>query len=239
MKKILLVSSSKVFLNRNTTLLGRRGLRLFNAKRGDEALKLHEELHFDLLIVDFKLEDMGGVDLCSLIRKREKPQQTVTILACQNIQNHLELAEACGACATVVKPIDPVELLKKVGSFLDVQLGRRHRVELKVKVLCRDHKLEFFCLSRDISTSGILIQTEQHLELESRLTCQFTLPTSYHVEAEGKVIRSTKAMDGLLHFGISFVAIPKPSQQEIFNYVNSVITPMPILHDVLSGVQGS
>jgi len=238
-KKILLVSSSKVFLNRNTTLLGRRGLRLFNAKSGDEALKLHKELLFDLIIVDFKLEDMGGVDFCSHISKREKSQQAFTVLACQNIKSHLELAEKCGAHATLVKPIDPVKLLTKVGSFLDVQLGRRHRVELKVKVLCKDHKLEFFCLSRDISTSGILIQTEHQLELESRLICQFTLPTSYHVEAEGKVIRSTKAIDDLLHFGISFIAIPKPSQQEIFNYVNSVITPMPIFHDVLSEAQGS
>lgn len=230
MKKVLLISSSEVFLNRNTTLLGRRGLQLFNTKRGDEALKLHEELLFDLIIVDFNLEDMGGVDFCSLLSKREQSPQVVTILACQNSKSHLDLAEQCGARATLIKPIDPVNLLKKVGSFLDVQLGRRHRVELKVKVLCKDHNLEFFCSSRDISTSGILIQTEQQLELESRITCQFTLPTSYHVEAEGKVIRSTKAMDGLLHFGIGFIAIPMASQQEIFNYVNSVMSPIPIFH---------
>jgi len=209
-------------------------MQLFNATRGDEALKLHEEILFDLIMLDFELEDMGGVDFCALISKREKSEQAVTILTCQNTKSQIKLAEQCGASAILLKPIDPAQLLKSVGSFLDVQLGRRHRVELRVKVLCKDHKLEFFCLSRDISTTGILIQTEHQLELESRLTCQFTLPTSFHVEAEGKVIRSTKAIDASLHYGISFIVIPMFSQQEIFNYVNSIITPMPIFHDIMS-----
>jgi CheY-like chemotaxis protein len=214
-------------------------LKLFDTTRGEEALNLHNEHNFDLIISDFKLEGMDGVDLCSLISKREQTEQVVTILACHNIKSHLELGEQCGASATVIKPIDPDKLLKAVGSFLDVQLGRRHRVELKVKVLCKDHKLEFFCRSRDISTSGILIETDQHLQLESRLTCQFTLPTSSYVEAEGEVIRSAKEKDGSLHYGITFIDIPTPAQREIFNYVNSITVPDPIFHDIMSSANGA
>ena len=224
MKKILLVSASNVFLKRNTNLLIRRGLQLFGTTSGEEALYLHKELNFDLIISDFNLEDMGGFELCSLIRNRENSQQVFIILACQDIKGHLELVERCGASAIILKPIDPIQLLKTVGSFLNVQIVRSHRVELRVKVFCKDTNLEFFCLSHDVSDTGMLIQTEHELELESRIICQFTLPPAYPVEAGGEVIRSTREMDGSHLYGIRFNDIQMSSQRAILDYVHSIIT---------------
>lgn len=227
MKKVLLVSAYSLFIGRNTSLLMRRGLQLFNATSGAAAQKLHKKHAFDLIVSDFKLEDMEGFELCALIRKREDSQQVAIILACQDSKDHLELVGQCGASAIIVKPIDPVQLLKLVGSFLDLQLVRSHRVELRVKVLCQDQKLEFFCLSHDVSNTGILIQTEYQLELESRIICQFTIPPSYPVEAEGKVVRSTRELDGSHLYGVRFTDIQMTSQRAILNYVSSIIASAP------------
>jgi len=224
MKKILLASASKVFLKRNTNLLMRRGLQLCNTTSGEEALNLHKELDFDLIISDFELEDVGGVELCSLIRKREDSQQVFIILTCQDIKGHLGLVEQCGASAIILKPIDPIQLLKTVGGLLNLQLVRSHRVELRVKVFCKDQNLEFFCLSHDVSDTGILIQTEHELELESTIICQFTLPPTYSVEAQGIVIRSTREMDGSHLYGVTFIDIQMSSQGAIINHVNSIMT---------------
>jgi len=225
MKKILLVSASEVFLKRNTNLLMRRGLQLFSTTSGEETLYLHKELSFDLIISDFNLEDMGGFELCALIRNRENSRQVVIILTCQNIKGHLELVELCGASAIILKPIDPIQLLKVVGDFLNMQIVRSHRVELRVKVICKDQNLEFICLSHDVSDTGILIQTEHELELESRIICQFTIPPSCPVEAEGKVVRSAREMDGSHLYGVRFIDIQMSSQRAILNYVNSIIGP--------------
>src|SRR6185369_1047403 len=219
MKKILLVSASKVFLKRNTNLLIRRGLQLCNTTSGEEALNLHKEFDFDLIVSDFKLEDMGGFELCSLIRKKENSQQVFIILTYQDIKGHLGLVEQCGASAIILRPIDPMQLLKTVGSLLSLQLVRSHRVELRVKVLCKDQNLEFFCLSHDVSNTGILIQTEHQLELEGRIICQFTLSPSYPVEVEGIVIRSAREMDGSYLYGVRFIDIQMSSQRAILNYV--------------------
>ena len=219
MKKILLVSASKVFLKRNTNLLIRRGLQLFGTTSGEEALYLHKELNFDLIISDFNLEEMRGFELCSLIRNRENSRQVFIILTCQDIKGHLGLVEQCGASAIILRPIDPMQLLKTVGSLLSLQLVRSHRVELRVKVLCKDQNLEFFCLSHDVSNTGILIQTEHQLELEGRITCQFTLSPSYPVEVEGIVIRSAREMDGSYLYGVRFIDIQMSSQKAILNYV--------------------
>jgi CheY-like chemotaxis protein len=222
--KILLVSASEVFLKRNTNLLIRRGLQLFNTTSGEETLYLHKELNFDLIISDFKLDDMGGFELCSLIRKRENSQQVSIILTCQDVKGHLGPAEQCGASAIILKPIDPIQLLKTVGSFLNMPIVRSHRVELRVKVFCKDKNLEFFCLSHDVSDTGILIQTEHELELESRIICQFTLPPSYPVEAGGEVIRSMREMDGSHLYGVRFIDIQMSPQRAILDYVHSIIT---------------
>jgi len=234
LKKVLLVSAYSHFLERNTALLMRRGLRLFNTAHGEEALALHKEHNFDLIVSDFKLEDMAGAKLCSLIRNRENSQQAAIILTYQDIKGQLELVEQCGASAIILKPIDPIQLLKIVGSFLDLQLVRSHRVELRVKVLCTDQALEFFCLSHDVSNTGILIQTEHQLELESRIICQFTIPPSYPIEAEGIVIRAAREMDGSHLYGIRFIDIQTSSQRAIINYVNSIMASASDSHDKVS-----
>ena len=163
MKKILLASEYKLFLERNSNLLTRSGLQLFTATRGEEALDLHAEYNFDLIFSDFKLEDMDGDKLCSLVRSKEGARQVVVVLACQNIEDRLELVEQCGASAIILKPIDPVKLLNTIGHFIDVKLLRSHRVELRVKVLCKEQNLEFFCISHDVSNTGILIETKHLL----------------------------------------------------------------------------
>jgi len=232
LKRVLLVSAYSQFLERNAALLMRRGLQLFNAVTGEEALALHEEHEFDLIVSDFKLADMEGSRLCSLIRNREITQQVAIILACQDSKGHLETVEPCGASAIITKPIDPTLLLKMVGSFLDLQLIRSSRVEFRVNVLCKDQKLEFICLSRDVSNTGILIQTEQLIELGRRMTCQFTVPPSYPVEAEVIVIRSTREMDGSHLYGVRFIDIQMSAQRAIHNYVSSIITSSPNSNDI-------
>lgn len=236
MKKILLVSESEAFLQRNAKLLGRRGLKLFDSRSGEEALNQHKEHNFDLIFSDIKLTDMCGVDFCSSISKSDTTQQAYTILTCHNIKRQLERGEQSGASSIIIKPIDPTHLLNAVGSFLEVQLDISHRAELRDKVLCKTQALEFIGLSRDISTTGILMETEHQLELDSSVTCELTLPSLHKINAMGKVIRSIKAVSGTNLYGIRFIDIRIPSQREIFNYINSTLAPASLFHNTSDGL---
>jgi len=76
LKKILLVSSSKSFLVRNRNLLTREDFQLTTSQSGAEALQLHQEHHFDLIMADLHLHDMGGDTLCATLRTGEIAKNT-------------------------------------------------------------------------------------------------------------------------------------------------------------------
>jgi len=222
MKKVLLVSAYKLFLKRNTALLMRRGFQLFSATSGAEALKLHEEHHFDLILADLKLEDMGGCTLCSLIRKGESSQHVPIIITCHNIPGSIERVEQSSASAMLIKPVDPFNLLETVGGFIDMQIGRSKRVVLNVKVISKAHMQEFFCLSHDISNTGILFETDYQLALGSRITCQFTLSGICRIEAEGEITRFMIAAECKNIYGVKFIALPLTCRKAIDTYIASI-----------------
>jgi len=186
MTKILLVSGYISFLTRNSNLLRNRVFQIFTAKSGGEALKLHQEHHFDLMLVDFKLEEMGGCTLCSLIRKSEHASQVPIIITCHNIPGSIERVSKCGASKMLLKPVEPITLMESISAFLDSPLIRSKRVVLKVNVLSTAYDQEFSCFSHDLSNTGILIETDYQLAIGSRITCKFTLENISDIEIDGE-----------------------------------------------------
>jgi CheY-like chemotaxis protein len=225
MKKVLLASASKAFLSRNTNLLMHRGLRLFTTSRGEDALRMHEDTLFDLILSDLELEDMGGCTLCSQVRSGGDSASVPVILTCLNIADNLERVEKSGASAMLLKPVDPLQLLETVARFIDLPIGAHKRVVLNVKVTVRDSSAVFFCLSEDISTTGILLMTEYHLELGSRITCQFILPGSLEIEATGEVVRSMSTLKRRTYYGVKFGDIPLSCRRAIADFVASSAQP--------------
>jgi len=221
MKKVLLASASKVFLRRNSNLLMKRGFQLFTSLSGAEALNLHQEHHFDLILADFRLEDMGGCTFCNLLHKDEKSLHVPVILTCHNIESSIERAGESGASAILLKPIDPMQLLGTLGNLIGLQLGRSKRVVLRVNVFSKDQILEFTCLSHDISTTGILLETDHQLALKSRIICRFSLPENGHIEADGQVIRCMSGVECENLYGVKFIALPLSSRRAIDDYIAS------------------
>jgi CheY-like chemotaxis protein len=207
----------------------RRGFEIFTTTSGKEALKLHAEHHFDLIFIDFKLTDMNGCILCSLIREREDSRNVPIIITCHNFPGSIDRVEQSGANVMILKPVEPINLLEKIGSFLDVQLGRSRRVILDVLVISKASGLEneFMCHSHDISNTGILLETEQLLAAGSSITCRFTLPNVCQIETEGKIARCMTAQECDYLYGVNFVAMPLSCRNAIDSYIASLPNPLP------------
>lgn len=224
MKKVLLVSRYMPFLTRNSSLLKNRGFQIITSTSGGEALKLHKEHHFDLLIVDFKLEEMGGCTLCSLLRKGDIFPQVPVIITCHNLPGSLERVAECGASRMLLKPIEPFSLMEAVSGFLDLSLFRSKRVVLKVSVLSKAYEQEFFCFSRDLSNTGILIESDFQLAIGSRITCKFTLKGYCDIEAVGEVARMMTGSECENLYGVKFIALPLSCRKNIDNYIAAIET---------------
>jgi CheY-like chemotaxis protein len=225
MKKVLLVSAYMLFLKRITTLLTGRGFRLFTAASGTDAFKLHKEHNVDLILLDFKLEEMSGCTFCRLIRKGKDSPLVPIIMTCHNIPGSIESAEQSGADVVLIKPVEPLKLMETIGRFLDLEIGRNKRVVLKVKVVSKIYGLEFSCLSHDISNTGILLETDYELALGSHIVCQFSLPNVCQIETEGVITRFMIAADCKNLYGVKFVALPLSARKNIDSFIASMPPP--------------
>lgn len=223
MKNILIVSSSATFLDRNATLLRRSDFKILTAVNSGEAQSFFESEQIDLLFLDYKLGDCAGEQFCTLIRGGHYRSRTVILLVCNDSEADFVRLKDCGADALIARPIKPLQLIKTVGQFLAVQLVRSRRVSLRVKVISLKEAVEFFCISHNISLTGMLIETEFSLETGSTIICQFSLPGSIDVETEGEIVRSSRTMDGAHLYGIHFTTLGRRFRHEIDLYIASVV----------------
>jgi response regulator RpfG family c-di-GMP phosphodiesterase len=223
MKKILIVSSSNSFIERNDTLLRRSLFQLFSATTAVEAAKILQQESVDLVLIDIHLTDMDGEAFCRQIRNNEAVRKPFILLVCQDSADEFARLKLIGADALLARPIMPLQLIKTVGQFLTVQLVRSRRVSLRVKVRSMMQPDEFFCLSHNISITGMMLETDHFLETGSTIVCQFNLPGSTQIETEGEIVRSTRSLDGAYQYGICFTALSRHFRQEIDGYIAAVV----------------
>ncbi len=70
MKAILFVDDNKVLARMSCEILRRHGYRAECVHNGCEALARFEDETFDLLVTDYRMEGMNGVELAGLIRQK-------------------------------------------------------------------------------------------------------------------------------------------------------------------------
>lgn len=223
MKNILIASSSSTFTERNSTLLRRSDFRIFTAESSVDAMALVNSEVIDLILLDIQLSDQTGETFCNQVCRMELDPRSVILLVCQDSNDDFQRLKESGADALIARPIKPLQLIKTVGQFLTVQLVRSRRVSLRVKVISRKDAVEFFCLSHNISLTGMLIETEFSLELGCNIICQFSIPGSIDVESEGEIVRSARTMDGAHQYGIHFTSLNRAFRHEIDLYIASIV----------------
>lgn len=116
MKKIIIASALKPFIEKERSILQRADFRIFTATSGEEALKIHRGEKADMIIADLDMPGIGGDKLCSVIRGDEALKKVSIIIVCTNRQSDLERCSSSGANSYITKPIVPAQLVETVQS---------------------------------------------------------------------------------------------------------------------------
>ncbi|MDQ7040291.1 MAG: sigma-54 dependent transcriptional regulator [Rhodothermus sp.] len=123
---ILLVDDEHLLHTLFERLFTRHGMRLtscYNALKAMEVLK--KEAHaFDLVITDFKMPDMDGLELLAYIREEHPDLQVIMITAHANVQ-HAVRAMQNGAIDYIPKPFSTEELVERVQAALARRRARQ------------------------------------------------------------------------------------------------------------------
>lgn len=134
---ILLVDDDPFTIRVLSDSLEEMGYSVVTAKNGREALELAGNGDYPLVLSDWVMPEMDGIELCRRIRSSQCPQYTYIILltsldARDNIIQGLE----AGADEYLVKPVNPAELtvrLKTARRIIDLERSlNKSLVEIKI-----------------------------------------------------------------------------------------------------------
>lgn len=124
---VLVVDDNDAARYAKTRILNRAGLLVIDAANGDTALQLAHEQHPDLVLLDMKLPDIHGMEVCRMLKQ---DPDTSSILVLQTSASYLSSADKIrgldgGADNYLFEPIEPEELVANVRALL--RLGRVER----------------------------------------------------------------------------------------------------------------
>ncbi|MDT8859861.1 response regulator [Alkalihalobacillus sp. MEB130] len=122
MKRLLVTDDEDVLRMLIVDTLEDEGYEIDEATDGEEALNMYEEQHYDLLILDYMMPRMTGLEV--LKKVREKPsnhthQKILMLTAKGQATDKQEMFEN-GADSILIKPFSPLELIDTVKNLIKV-----------------------------------------------------------------------------------------------------------------------
>lgn len=120
-RDILLVDDDSTMLYLLGAFLEYKGFAVTTASGGIKALEALEHNKFRMMITDFNMPEMNGVELATWVRKRHADLPVVMVTA-SSMTHVVEAAAEAGISHIVSKPLDLKRLVAVVSSVL--QAGR-------------------------------------------------------------------------------------------------------------------
>jgi CheY-like chemotaxis protein len=221
MKKILLVSHQEAFLERNKNLLNRAGFLIVTATSAEGAMVIYRIQPVDLIISVLELPGMGGDAFCSQLRQDKVLRQAPFLLVCYDTEASLARVAECGANAYVTRPVLPDLLLKEMGRFLDIPTRREYRATFQALIHGQSGSLSFTGMTRNISVTGILCETDTRLSQGDIITNLCVEIEGETVDADGRVVWCDQQPDGMFNYGVHFTRLSDSSREAIRHFVET------------------
>jgi len=116
---VLLVEDEKSIVTLIKYNLEKEGFKVFCAETGEDALKIIKEKTLDVVILDWMLPDVSGIEVCRQIKKDKKLKNVpVLILTAKGEPDDKIKGLEVGADDYVTKPFNNKELLLRIKSLI-------------------------------------------------------------------------------------------------------------------------
>jgi two-component system response regulator HydG len=117
MAAILLVEDDLTFSRILEGFLSKHGYQITVSNKGKDGLKVFESRAFDMVLLDYRLPEMTGMDVLFEIRKSNQTVPVVIMTSFTDIRTAVKAIKA-GAFEYITKPVNPDELLMIVQQAL-------------------------------------------------------------------------------------------------------------------------
>jgi two-component system, OmpR family, alkaline phosphatase synthesis response regulator PhoP len=121
-KKILIVDNERhirTLLKQSLYQVQKQGVKLITAEDGQQALKMIDAEHPDLVFLDLMMPGLNGFDVCRLIKSDHRVRNTyVIILTARSQSVDKAMGNIVGADEYIVKPFDPDMVARRAQQIL-------------------------------------------------------------------------------------------------------------------------
>ena len=229
-KKILLVDDVNLFIELEKTFLQRKeAFEILTAINGEEALKIVENEHPDLVYMDLHMPGMNGDECCRLIKAAERNRNipVVMVTSAGSDEDKSRCIEA-GCDGVITKPINRTMFLSFAKRYLDVNERKEPRYASHIKIKFgeqRDMLLTDYTVN--INTGGIFVSSTKLFPVGTHLVLEFSLPGIVKVvSCRTRVAWVNEGVPPLkrdlpVGMGLGFVGISLDEMNAIREYINS------------------
>jgi CheY-like chemotaxis protein len=221
MKKVLIAKDIHAILEQDDTFLNRTDILVLVAATNDEALKIHRSERVHLIMTQLDMPGMSCEQFCSAIRDDEDLRTVSMLMVCPNTPAAIERSRQCRANAVLLHPVHPLVLAVKAQQLLDIAARETIRVLLRANVDGSVGGEVFYCRSRNISATGMLVESDKPLADGARLSCLFYLPDATKIQTSCKIVRTIEPDPGDEDFkyGLMFTEIAPETKKLLLNFV--------------------
>ena len=119
--RVLIIDDHALFRVGLKGLLEQRNIEVVGAAaHGAEGIELAEELKPDIILLDLRMPEMGGLEVLPVLREKH-PSTPVVMLTTSNEEKDLIKSLRTGAQGYLLKDMEPDEL---VGALRDIEKGK-------------------------------------------------------------------------------------------------------------------
>jgi DNA-binding response OmpR family regulator len=116
---------------------------LYEALNVKNALKIIGKESIDLIITDWEMPEMNGIEFISQIKQNEKTKD-IPVIMCTGIMtssDNLKAALEAGATDYIRKPVDQIELLARINSMLKLSDSVKETIEQKEIIFKKEKQI--------------------------------------------------------------------------------------------------
>ena len=112
---LLLIDDEPDIIEFLTYNLKKEGYKVFSASNGEEGVKMVQQIHPSLILLDVMMPKMDGIETCQIIRKDLNITQPIIAFLTSRAEDYSQIAGfEAGADDYISKPVRPRLLISKV-----------------------------------------------------------------------------------------------------------------------------
>lgn len=121
---MLIVDDNKINLHLANSILENWNINTYTATNGLEAVKLCEDIQFDLIFMDLHMPEMDGIDASINIRSGHTPNSATTIIAltANAMPEEKEKITASGMNDILIKPVTEFQIYEKIIHYCNITI---------------------------------------------------------------------------------------------------------------------